>query len=471
VDQVSAAGHDHVMADWQRSGQRHRRIGGCPRVLVTGHDEHRAAHVARSLEDVELPAEGEVGLKGFGPDNLHSPTHGLAKVAVGVSHTRGDDPGDRSVMIETCHIGNGQLRRGAQCDDPVDELGMGAGDAEREQCAQTVPDDRSMSGKLCHGKRDPLDELAAVADRGAVGVSGQSEDRSAIKAFGERAPAGGSRDGAMNEDRPRGGHDRAHFRRWWGQEAFAGSRTIVLSCTFGMLDRGQPAGLWYHPAPVRRFLIAVDFDGTITQHDTLHLIVDRFGDRSVWDRITPDVVAGRVSVEEAMQAEFAMVRATPDQIRELVRAEAGIREGFVEFVDWARAAGHEVGVLSDGFRVVIADILDRIGLGDLPCHSHDAVFSAEGTQLVWTNRGERCKLCNRPCKRFALAAIRSTGLPVAYVGDGVSDRCVCGAADVVFARSELADWLSDAQRPFVAFEDFHEIRAHLEHPTEVTPDE
>ena len=47
-----------------------------------------------------------------------------------------------------------------------------------------------------------------------------------------------------------------------------------------MLDRGQPAGLWYHPAPVRRFLIAVDFDGTITQHDTLHLIVDRFGDPS-----------------------------------------------------------------------------------------------------------------------------------------------------------------------------------------------
>ncbi len=232
-----------------------------------------------------------------------------------------------------------------------------------------------------------------------------------------------------------------------------------------MLDGGQRAGLWYDRAPVRRFLIAVDFDGTITQHDTLHLIVDRFGDPSVWDRITPDVVAGRVSVEEAMQAEFATVRATPDQVRELVRANAGIREGFVEFVAWARAVGHDVWVLSSGFRVVITDTLERIGLGDLPFHSHDALFTAEGTQLLWTHRGERCELCNRPCKRFDLAAIR-TGLPVAYVGDGVSDRCVCGAADVVFARSELAAWLRDAQRSYVAFDDFHEIRAHLEHLTE-----
>ena len=35
-----------------------------------------------------------------------------------------------------------------------------------------------------------------------------------------------------------------------------------------------------------------------------------------------------------------------------------------------------------------------------------------------------------------LAAIRA-GLPVAYVGDGVSDRCVCGAADVVFVAAPV----------------------------------
>jgi 2-hydroxy-3-keto-5-methylthiopentenyl-1-phosphate phosphatase len=228
-----------------------------------------------------------------------------------------------------------------------------------------------------------------------------------------------------------------------------------------MLVGGQGAGLWYHPASVRRFLIAIDFDGTITQHDTLHLIVNRFGDRSVWDRLTPDVIAGRVSVEEAMQAEFATVRATPDQVLDLVRARAGVRDGFVDFVAWARDVGHDVRVLSNGFRLVIADTLERLGVGDLPFDSHDAAFSAAGTRLIWTERGERCALCNRPCKRFDLAAV-GEGLAVAYVGDGVSDRCVCGAADVVFARAELADWLRAEHREFVPFEEFGQVRAHLE---------
>jgi 2-hydroxy-3-keto-5-methylthiopentenyl-1-phosphate phosphatase len=217
---------------------------------------------------------------------------------------------------------------------------------------------------------------------------------------------------------------------------------------------------------VRRFLIAIDFDGTITQRDTLHLIVDRYGDRSVWDRLTPDVMAGRVSVEEAMQAEFATVRATPAQVLELVRAEAGIRPGFEGFVEWARRVGHEVQVLSNGFRMVIDDTLSRIGLGDLAFRAHDAVFSEGGTRLVWAHRGERCELCNRPCKRFDLAAL-NTDLPVAYIGDGVSDRCVCGAADVVFARAELAEWLRDAGRPFLPFESFDDVRDALTQIAEV----
>ncbi len=229
---------------------------------------------------------------------------------------------------------------------------------------------------------------------------------------------------------------------------------------------GRDAGLWYDPASVRRFLIAIDFDGTITQHDTLHLIVDRYGDRSVWDRLTPDVMAGRVSVEEAMQAEFATVRATPGQVLDLVRAEAGIRDGFVSFVEWARGAGHEVHVLSNGFRTVIEDTLSRAGLGDLAFCSHDAEFSEDGTRLIWADRGERCELCNRPCKRFDLAGLH-TGLPVAYIGDGVSDRCVCGAADVVFARAELADWLQDAGRRFIAFESFDHVRDALTRIAEV----
>ena len=209
------------------------------------------------------------------------------------------------------------------------------------------------------------------------------------------------------------------------------------------------------------YLIACDFDGTITRRDTLHLIVDAFGDRGVWDAMEPDLRAGRISVEQAMETEFAEVRATADEVRELVREHAGIREGFPEFVRWARGAGHRVEVLSNGFATVIGDLLERAGLGDLPFRSHDVRFSPEGARLIWAPRGTRCTLCARPCKRHDLAGLGHDG-PVAYVGDGISDRCVAGAADLVFARAGLAEYLAERGRPYIPFEDFHEVRAGLE---------
>lgn len=207
-------------------------------------------------------------------------------------------------------------------------------------------------------------------------------------------------------------------------------------------------------------VIACDFDGTITRRDTLHLIVDTFGERALWDAIEPCLRSGAMTIEEAMQREFATVRTTPEEVRDLVRAEAGLRDGFTDFVAWARAAGHRLVVLSNGFASVIADVLERAGVGDLPVRSHDIEFTPEGSRIRWSHRGERCALCNRPCKRFDLDQWR-TGAPVVYVGDGVSDRCVALAADTVYARDGLAEYLTEIDRPFRPFEDFVQLRNDL----------
>jgi 2-hydroxy-3-keto-5-methylthiopentenyl-1-phosphate phosphatase len=224
--------------------------------------------------------------------------------------------------------------------------------------------------------------------------------------------------------------------------------------------------LWYHPAPVTRYLIACDFDGTITRRDTLHLVVDHYGDRSMWDRLDGPLRRGEMTVEEAMQREFATVRATPAQVLELVSREAGVRDGFAEFAAWAERGGHRLVVMSNGFRTVIDHVLGGLALGHLPVVSHDAAFDPEGTRLLWSDRGERCGLCGRPCKRSELAAVRGEDT-VVYLGDGISDRCVSGAADVLFARSGLAEWLGEQGRAFHPFEDFHSVMRDLDGLLEV----
>jgi 2-hydroxy-3-keto-5-methylthiopentenyl-1-phosphate phosphatase len=212
---------------------------------------------------------------------------------------------------------------------------------------------------------------------------------------------------------------------------------------------------------VEKLLIACDFDGTITQHDTLHLIVARYGDGGLWDRIEPRLRAGELTLEQAMQEEFAGVRATPEQVRELVLAEAGLRAGFPDFVAWVRERGHRLLVLSSGFRSVIDAVLTRWGLGHLEVASHEAEFTPDGCRLIWADRGERCEVCGRRCKRHDVRA-RHAGETLVLIGDGVSDRCVARMAEIVFARAHLARDLALDGVAFHPFEDFHEVREELE---------
>jgi 2-hydroxy-3-keto-5-methylthiopentenyl-1-phosphate phosphatase len=208
---------------------------------------------------------------------------------------------------------------------------------------------------------------------------------------------------------------------------------------------------------VAPLLIAVDFDGTITMRDTLHVIVDEHGRRGVWDELEPDLVAGRITIEEAMAEQFRTVTAGPDAIASLVRERAGVREGFQDFVRFAEGEGHRLVVMSAGFRSVIDLVLGDMDLGHLEVVSNEAIFSEDGCTLVFSDdRGEVCALCDRRCKRHAVR-VRHQGEPVIYVGDGISDRCVSGVADLVFARAGLAEWLDERDRPYVPFADFHDV--------------
>ena len=77
---------------------------------------------------------------------------------------------------------------------------------------------------------------------------------------------------------------------------------------------------------------------------------------------------------------------------------------------------------------------------------------ADGWRVVWRDP-EPCPVCGDVCKRRTLPPG-----PLAYAGDGYSDRCAALAADRVFARAGLADWLAQEHVPFELFADLHDVR-------------
>ncbi len=191
------------------------------------------------------------------------------------------------------------------------------------------------------------------------------------------------------------------------------------------------------------------------------MIVETYGERRLWDEIEPRLRRGEITIEEAMQTEFASVRATADEVRQLVLRDAPVRPGFAEFVRWAEDSGHEVLVISSGFRSVIDAVLRESGLGHLDVRANDAAFTPTGATIVWSERGEVCLTCDRRCKRHDLRTRMHHDDTLVYVGDGISDRCASLMADRVYARAGLADYLDEQGAPHVVFGDFGDVLTDL----------
>jgi 2-hydroxy-3-keto-5-methylthiopentenyl-1-phosphate phosphatase len=194
--------------------------------------------------------------------------------------------------------------------------------------------------------------------------------------------------------------------------------------------------------------VVVDWDGTATEVDGLHLVLLEFGNEAIYE--AHEARLGReLSLHEVIAGEFATVRAPLSEVADWLRAHARLRPGFVEFARRRRPL-----VVSSGFHELIEPVLEREGL-ELEVRANRLDARPDGWRVLFRS-DTPCAVCGEPCKREDVSREA-----FAYVGDGYSDRCVALAAERVFARDGLAAYLAERGLPFVPFEDFHEVERSL----------
>jgi 2-hydroxy-3-keto-5-methylthiopentenyl-1-phosphate phosphatase len=198
-----------------------------------------------------------------------------------------------------------------------------------------------------------------------------------------------------------------------------------------------------------RVKLVVDWDGTVTERDTLELVVESFGDIATYRR-TGELMGTELSHDEALACSFATVRAPLDAVVERLLGEVRIRAGFGELVERQRPL-----VVSSGFRELIEPILEREGL-DVELIANTVEPRPDGWHIRFRDL-PRCGECGEPCKRASLPPG-----PFVFAGDGYSDRCAALAAKRVFATGTLAPWLEDRGVAYEPFEDFHDVLAALD---------
>ncbi|MCE3286963.1 MAG: 2,3-diketo-5-methylthio-phosphopentane phosphatase [Gaiellaceae bacterium] len=195
--------------------------------------------------------------------------------------------------------------------------------------------------------------------------------------------------------------------------------------------------------------VVVDWDGTVTEVDGLHLVLLEFGDAELYE--AHEARLGRdLTLHEVIAGEFRSVRAPLPEVVAWMWDNARLRRGFGEF-----AREHRPLVVSSGFHELIEPVLEREGL-ELEVRANRLDPRHDGWRVLFRS-DEPCPVCGEPCKRSDVAGLDA----FAYVGDGFSDRCVAEVATRVFARDGLATYLDRKDLPFEPFDDFYDVAEAL----------
>lgn len=195
--------------------------------------------------------------------------------------------------------------------------------------------------------------------------------------------------------------------------------------------------------------VVVDWDGTVTVADGLHLVLLEFGDRGVFEDYE-ERLGRELTLHEVIAGEFRTVHAPLDEVVVWVRENVRVRNGFHEF-----ARRYQPVIVSSGFHELIEPVLERESLR-LEVRANRLDPRPDGWRVLFRDEAP-CSVCGEPCKRSAAAA----QAPFIFVGDGFSDHCVAEAAARVFARDGLSEYLRARGVTFERFEDFRDVERAL----------
>src|SRR5438132_3258718 len=152
-----------------------------------------------------------------------------------------------------------------------------------------------------------------------------------------------------------------------------------------------------------------------------------------------------------------MLRASREDMLAFALARFTLDPTFAPFVEWADGEGLPVTIVSDGFGFYVRPILEAAGLGRLEVRTNDY---ADG-RLRHRHAHPVCVGCGT-CKMLAATERRERlAGPVAFVGEGQSDRYGALYSDLVFAKKDLVRICREDGVPFVEWTTFDDVRKEL----------
>jgi 2-hydroxy-3-keto-5-methylthiopentenyl-1-phosphate phosphatase len=205
--------------------------------------------------------------------------------------------------------------------------------------------------------------------------------------------------------------------------------------------------------------IVVDFDGTACADDVGYELLKAFGAPG-WRALDEAFERQEIGSRACIVGQASLLDRDDDEMLVYALERFAMADTFPSFVRWAGERDVLVAVASDGFGFHVEPLLRAAGLGGVPVFTNRVSVRGGAASTAFPNEHPTCRTCGT-CKMSVVQRYRRRG-PVAFVGDGFSDRLGALYADIVFATGDLAGYCTEQGVPFLPWDTFDDVRASLE---------
>ena len=204
--------------------------------------------------------------------------------------------------------------------------------------------------------------------------------------------------------------------------------------------------------------VFIDFDGTITRQDVGYNFFKIFAEGKA-EPAVQQYRRGEISAVECLQAECDIYNEYPaavSKVREFIDKQE-ITGGFMDFVAYCREHDHKLTILSAGFDFYILPILKRLNVDDIELYATPTFIKQGKIYPEFVRYDENACVHCADCKGERIKELKAKTDLAIFIGDGHSDSHGAEQADIVFAKSFLAEYLDTAGIKYLPYGDFHDI--------------
>lgn len=199
-----------------------------------------------------------------------------------------------------------------------------------------------------------------------------------------------------------------------------------------------------------------DFDGTITTQDTFVSMLEKFAPEAA-AQLLPAIFRREITLKAGIHKTLGSIPAIYYESIIEFMSHQPIRSELPEFIDFLNDRQVPLIVISGGLTVMVEAVLERHQLLDKITAIYAGDVDASGEFLTVHSTLES----DTEFIAKAMVMAKYPAQEKIAIGDSVTDINMSLAADLVFARDRLIDYLDLEYQPYVRWQNFGEIKNYL----------